>query len=277
MLHVIWNPNAGRGSAHKVIRRLQKAFPDAQFWESKRKVEMPLIIEKVMKQNPEVLLIVGGDGTINSLAYFSEEITCPIIPVPVGSGNGIAHQLGIKRIEDSIKAVDSSNVCKWHIIETNQKIKGLNILGSGFTGFVAHQFATTTRGMMGYVKSFFKTVGVPEIMFEVNGNVIEAWDVSFAVGGEWGNSVVIHPYAHGCSGKSFCVILKKPSWIQFPYHLLLLLSQKHDKSSLWQSTESDKVIITRGSKWGHIDGEPVQWSFPLEVWKSDKYLLFKKA
>lgn len=276
MLHIIWNPNAGKGRAHRVVERLKEQFSDARFWKSTHKDAMPSILKEISFLDPTVLMIVGGDGTINTLAYHTELITCPVVPVPVGSGNGIAHQLGIRNLEDSIRTVKKGNLCKWHLIETNQNIKGFNILGSGFTGFIAHKFATTHRGLLGYVKAFLKTINFPEHEYEINGSVERAWDVSFVMGGEWGNSVVIHPNANGCSNDAFLVSLKKPSFFTIPYHFLLLLTKRHKKSQLWKAIKTDRVVLNAGSKFGHIDGEPIQLSFPLVAWKSTKFVIFKR-
>ncbi|NPA34220.1 MAG: hypothetical protein GXO48_04745 [Chlorobi bacterium] len=276
MLHVIWNPHAGKGRAYKIVEKLKRQFPDAQFWKSTHREAIQPILEEISSLSPTLIMIVGGDGTINSLAYHTELLTCPVVPVPVGSGNGIAHQLGIRTLEDSIRAVKEGSLCKWHLIETNQDIKGFNILGSGFTGFVAHKFATTHRGLSGYVKAFFKTITFPEHEYEVNGVVERAWDVSFVRGREWGNSVVIHPEANGCSDDAFAVSLRKPSLFAIPYHFFLLLAKHHQKSQLWQAVKTNRLVLTAGSEFGHIDGEPVKLSFPLIAWKSTKFVLFKK-
>ena len=54
--------------------------------------------------SPDVLLLFGGDGTIQRHLSQLVGLAAPVLVVPKGSGNDFARALGLHRVSDSIAA-----------------------------------------------------------------------------------------------------------------------------------------------------------------------------
>lgn len=92
---VIHNPNAGDGEP--VSKNLSRAFRCADFdakFVGHKNVEK---IARGLEAEPDLVVVVGGDGTVGSLLEFLPLLTMPILILPSGTANNIASSLGIRQ------------------------------------------------------------------------------------------------------------------------------------------------------------------------------------
>jgi YegS/Rv2252/BmrU family lipid kinase len=102
--------------------------------------------------NVDIIVGVGGDGTINEIASQLVETNSALAIIPGGSGNGFGTYIGMSRdIVKSIKLLDQSSVRQIDTGICNGQFF-INIAGLGFDAQVAYALKSKTlRGFMGYL------------------------------------------------------------------------------------------------------------------------------
>jgi diacylglycerol kinase (ATP) len=111
----------------------------------------------VAKNEPDVVVAVGGDGTVSLVAQVLNHGQTPLAIIPLGSGNGLSKDLGIP--QDMVAAV--------HVLKTGQirAIDSLDILGHtvfhladlGFNARIVKIFCEgETRGPGTYARIAFQ-------------------------------------------------------------------------------------------------------------------------
>lgn len=116
ILYVI-NPKSNEGNA---VRLWQKAKRQFSFLpENPVNITEVTVEEIISNRNPELIVIAGGDGTINSVcrSIFSLKKRPKLAIIPFGFGNALSYCLGVETVE---KAID--------VIQNNQKSVTIDIL-----------------------------------------------------------------------------------------------------------------------------------------------------
>jgi diacylglycerol kinase (ATP) len=108
-VHVLVNPDAGRGRgssrADAAIARLrERGFDPVVHTGSSAEESRRLAAEAVAAQ-PDVLVIVGGDGTLSSVVDVLTGSGIPLVLVPAGTGNDLARSLSIPFGSDEAAAL----------------------------------------------------------------------------------------------------------------------------------------------------------------------------
>src|SRR5687768_10460743 len=148
-------------------------------------------------QRADLVIVWGGDGTINEAgaALLNTEIALGL--VPAGSGNGLAAALGCRReplgaiaaaLDGSVRAIDAG------ILDGRPFF---NIAGIGVDARIATLFNVRARGTRGRWPYIF--IGIREgcrycgqdydIELDGNRRSVRALLIAFANGGEYGNGV----------------------------------------------------------------------------------------
>jgi len=104
----------------------------------------------------EVIVAVGGDGTVNEVASAIVGTNTHLGIIPFGSGNGLARFLQIPMdAEKAIKTLVSGRVEKIDSATLNGK-PFFNMAGMGFDAHIAEVFShNKKRGFITYIKSAF--------------------------------------------------------------------------------------------------------------------------
>ena len=212
----------------------------------------------------EIIVAVGGDGTINEVASEIESSGKIIGIIPCGSGNGLARTLKIPL--DSAKAIANLNHLKTTKIDVgvlNEKKKFFNMAGIGFDAHISALFAgQKKRGFNGYIKSILKEVAnykPEEYLISIDGKKYkrEAFMLSIANSSQFGNNAHISPTALVDDGMVDLCILKSFSLMAFPSLVYHMFMKTADKSKYIEIIKGKHILIQR-SKDGpvHLDGEP---------------------
>lgn len=157
------NPKAGvKKGALKKEHLLQVLDPDlfnVKVFETNKRRHATKLSKQAIDEGCDVLLICGGDGTINECiqSVIGHDIFVGILPT--GSGNGLSRHTGIG--PDFLKAIDFINGMKWRYIDA-VKLNGkyfINIAGIGFDGYLTKKIEDRTyRGMWLYVWLFLSHI-----------------------------------------------------------------------------------------------------------------------
>ena len=272
----IINPISGVGKQKNITTLIEKFLDKNKFIYdiifTKYSGHAKLIAKEAIKENYQILVAVGGDGTVNEIS--SELIYSDLILgiIPAGSGNGFAFHFGIhKNIKRSILQLNNSKTETIDSGEIND-FPFVNVSGIGFDAHIAKLFSKSKkRGLISYIKLIFKELSYQSKNYTIRYNKIErqvnAILISFANASQYGNNFKISPFAKVNDEKIDFVIIKDiPRW-KIPAFLFILAIGKINTSRYVEIIKSNRMhIISNDNKeLIHIDGEPVKINKDIKI------------
>ncbi|NJN24617.1 MAG: diacylglycerol kinase family lipid kinase [Cyclobacteriaceae bacterium] len=128
------------------------------------------LAELVEKSRPEVMVAVGGDGTLLLVAKVAKNSPIKIGLMPLGSANGMSRELAIPKIPDIKLSLNQTERfdAAWNIIrkghvreidllEINDQHYSLHLSDIGLNAKIVKRFeAEKIRGYFGYARLLFK-------------------------------------------------------------------------------------------------------------------------
>lgn len=230
------------------------------------------IAEEAAGKNFDVIVAVGGDGTINEVASKVMQQNKIFGIIPFGSGNGLARFLKIPlKTTDAIQVINGYHVEAIDTGRFNGK-RFFNMAGMGFDAHVSAVFVgNKTRGLSGYVK-----LGLSEVLkyraqiYHINIDGVDyerkAFVISVANSSQYGNNVHIAPNASIQDGLLDICIIKDFSMLKLPLLAYQMIGAKTDKSDLVEIIKGRNVKIFRSEGGAiHIDGEPFYMEQEIQV------------
>jgi lipid kinase, YegS/Rv2252/BmrU family len=222
----------------------------------------------------DVIVAVGGDGTINEIgtAMLGAEQTFAI--VPCGSGNGLARHLHIPlKAEKVINEVINKGVKSKIDTASINGVPFISIGGVGFDAIIADYFAKDpNRGLKTYVKlvteRYFKFQ--PEkyhlILDDDTEIDCEPLFISFANSNQFGNNAVVSPHASLNDGLLDVCVFKKPSFISIPDVAVKLMTSRIDHSKIVDIYKAKKIkVIRQKEDIANVDGEAMMMAKDLDI------------
>jgi YegS/Rv2252/BmrU family lipid kinase len=211
----------------------------------------------------DLIVAVGGDGTVNEVASAIVGTDTPLGIIPFGSGNGLSRFLQIPMdTEQAIKTLMA-----WHI-ETidSAKLNGrpfFNMAGMGFDAHISEVFSHgKKRGFITYIKSSMEEIAKykPQMYhLEIDGRIYdrEAFMVSFANSSQYGNNAHISPLASVQDGLlDVCIIKQFPLW-RFPEMGIRMITKTANKTKYVEIIRGRRITVKRDNPGPvHLDGEP---------------------
>ena len=261
------NPNAGVKKKiniqNFIIEHFQKDIPyDFLIWEDKNDFET--IKQQIVKNNYSIVVACGGDGTVNQVSSVVVNTPIALGILPLGSGNGLARSNKIPMdLKQALAVIAKGAVRKMDSALING-IPYFCTAGVGFDALIANCFATSTkRGFATYInttiKEFFnyKSNHYSILVDGVKTNV-DAFLITIANAGQWGNDVYIAPGAKLDDGLLRVSILKPFSKRSIPAIGLKLFFKKIDTSNHFMALVGKKIEIEFNNELPvHFDGEPI--------------------
>lgn len=223
----ILNPISGTGHKQKIIAYLHQVFDnnkeyDTVFHTTTSSTDAYESSLSFAKQNFDIVVAIGGDGTVNQVAKGIINSNTTLAVIPVGSGNGLARHLKIPLSYHS--AVDA--ILKGHSIsidagKMNDKIFFCTA-GIGFEAVIGDRFNSAgSRGLLTYMKfsaSEWVNYVNENYEIEVSGETFKknAFLITFANCAQWGNNAFIAPNADISDGMLDVVVWKKTPAVAMP-------------------------------------------------------------
>lgn len=263
----IVNPIAG-----KSLRKtdLNAAFSRCRFNWSAVCTEYPGHARELAgKSDADIIVAVGGDGTVNEVASALVGTGKTLGIIPRGSGNGLALHLGYSLIPS--RAVESINAAEIQTIDT-ATFNGRPFFctsGVGYDAFVSERFSQVgKRGFKTYVEEALKSwknyrAGTYTIEMDDCTVRSRAMFVTVANSNQWGNNGRIAPGASLQDGLLDVVVVDEIGFdilniIDASALVALLFARKIDKASKYHLYRSKRVKITVSEEGpAHVDGDPV--------------------
>jgi len=221
------------------------------------------IAEEAANKNFDIIVAVGGDGTINEVGTKVIQQNKILGVLPFGSGNGLARFLRIPM--NTVKAIKVINNCRVKQIDTatfNDK-HFFNMAGMGFDAHISSVFAGNKgRGLSGYLKLGLREVlsykpQIYRITIDGKEYVRTAFVISVANSSQYGNNAHIAPAASVTDGLLDVCIVKEFPMYKLPVLAYEMLNSKTDNSNLVEIIKGKNIHISRLKDDAiHIDGEP---------------------
>lgn len=224
------------------------------------------------EQQPDAVIAAGGDGTVNMVGEILVGTTTPLGILPLGSANGLAHDLNIPdTIPEALEVIREFHI---HGIDS-LKVNGRNcfhVSDFGFNARVVRRFSESIlRGKVSYL-----WYGLIEFfLFEPFKYTIETHDqtirgeafmMTITNANRFGTNVNINPLGQIDDGFFEISIIKpfpKSSSLKILYHLFNNTIHKTRYNRVIRCKKA--VVFNRENTSFHIDGEPSQIEERIEI------------
>jgi diacylglycerol kinase (ATP) len=277
-VQAILNPRAGL-SAQRALGALQKeraAWGTLTTTFTERPGHALELAQHAVRAGADIVLAVGGDGTMNEVAtgLLGSETALGI--VPVGSGNGLGRALGIPlRPERAVRTLESAVVRRMDVGFVNGR-PFLNVAGAGFDADVSvlfheHGRAGGRRGIYPYVRLAFKCLRTYEprrFKLMANGQQIDARAllVTFWNGRQYGAGAVIAPRARLDDGLLDVVLIEAAPWTEVLWNVPQAFTHGIERYRRYRRLQASSIVLEAETEvHHHRDGEPESTALRLDV------------
>ena len=232
------------------------------------------LTKKAIEDQYDIIVAVGGDGTINEVATNIIGARQTFAIVPYGSGNGLARHMHLPlKPKKVITEVINKGVKSKIDTATMNGVPYISIAGVGFDAIIADYFAKDpSRGIKTYVKLVteryfkFKPEKYHLILDDKEELDCEPLFISFANSNQFGSNAVVSPNASLNDGLLDVCIFKKPSFIQVPWIAERLLTSKIDHTKIVDIHKASKIqVIRKKEDIANVDGEAVMMAKDITV------------
>lgn len=224
------------------------------------------------KNGVDIVVAVGGDGTINEVARSLVHTSTALGIIPCGSGNGLARHLQIPQTPRG--AIEILNQDVVHCLDYG-KINGRPFFctcGMGFDAFVSKKFADSgRRGLLQYARN---TIGVgltyqsEHYILEYDGQreELDAFLIACANASQYGNNAYIAPTASMKDGLMDVIVMKPFPTIEGAYVLLQMFTKTLLNNNHVVLSHTKRLHVKRQQPGAvHVDGDPVMMGCDIDV------------
>jgi len=215
----------------------------------------------------QVVVAWGGDGTVNEVASAILYGRAVLGIVPVGSGNGLARELGIPaNPDDALHVALGGEERSLDVGEVNGRVF-FNVAGVGFDAHVAERFAmgpVRVRGLVSYaVTGFVEALRYRPHQFRCRGDGVDlaegpAMLISIANSSQWGNGARIAPMARLDDDRLDVVFVRARHPIAVGANLWRLFwGDISDARGVVHALVQEATIHADPPAPLHVDGEPM--------------------
>jgi YegS/Rv2252/BmrU family lipid kinase len=227
---------------------------------------------KAAREKADVVVAVGGDGSLNEIAKGILGSDTALGIIPTGSGNGLAHHLRIPfRVSRAIDVLNKHKVKKIDTMRINGELC-VSIAGVGFDALVAKEFEKARRrGFQAYFRiilSEYVNYKPQKYKITVDGQIIKekALFVSFANSNQFGYNASIAPQALVDDGLIDVCIIRKVPLAKVVFLANLLFMKIIDQTNDIKIIKGKEIKLSRKKcKIVNIDGEHVKLKKKLIV------------
>lgn len=223
-------------------------------------------------EGADVVVAVGGDGTINEVGRALVNSNTAMGIIPCGSGNGLARHLMLPM--DTKKAIQLLNDCEIHDLDYGI-ISGHPFFctcGVGFDAYISMKFAQAgKRGPVTYLENVLKS----GLKYEAEKYTVKseeytvtqkAFLISCANASQYGNNAYIAPQASMSDGLLDIIIMDPLDMLDAPQISIDMFNKTLNKNTKIKTFKSKHLDIHR-DKPGviHYDGDPVMAGEDIDI------------
>ena len=230
------------------------------------------IATDAVKDGFDVVVAIGGDGTVNEVGSSLCGTSTALAIVPCGSGNGLARHLRISmNASRALQVLNNGVVGEFDFCTVNDK-PFFCTCGMGFDAKVSDKFANEgTRGFITYIKTTlteYVKYNPQRYIIDIDGVRLEekAFVIACCNAAQYGNNAYIAPRASMQDGLIDVTVMHPFNIVQSPLigARLFLRQLGHDHHvSIYRGKH---VVIERDhDDVMHIDGDPLMMPARLEI------------
>lgn len=280
---LLYNPKAGNrqivSHIDYIAERLQKMGYELRLFRSMEKGDIePYIIENINKDNTDLILISGGDGTLNECinGICRAKLDIPIGLLPLGTANDFAYSASIpSSIEGALDVIEKGAPHYVDIGKVNDTYF-VNVCNMGLFSGISHVIDIELKKKFGklayYVKGIeeLQNYRAMDIDLEVDGNKHSGAYILILVfnGKAAGGFTKLAKNASIQDGEFDVICIKKTGIHEIPRLFLKVLQGEHLNDSSIDYFTAKNISIdckTQGHKFiTDIDGEEGP-DFPLKI------------
>ncbi len=270
------NPISGTQGKKAILKwideRLDRSIYDYSIVKTEYAGHASQIAAAAVQDKVDVVVAIGGDGTINEIARSLVHTDTALGIIPCGSGNGLARHLRIPmEPKAAIEILNQGN----DICIDYGKINNIPFFctcGVGFDAFVSLKFADSgKRGLLTYLENTLheSLTYQPEtyIIENEEGTVkYKAFLIACGNASQYGNNAYITPHASLTDGLMDITIMEPFTVLDVPSLSFQLFNKTLDQNSRIKTMRAKKIKIHRQHDGVmHFDGDPLMAGKELEV------------
>ena len=277
----IMNPISGTSDKKDIPYLIEELLDKEQFDYSIQKTEYAGHAYEIAKESKEqgidIVVAVGGDGTVNEVGRALVHSNTALGIIPTGSGNGLARHLLIPmKIKGAIQVLNDCEITDLDYGIINEH-PFFCTCGVGFDAFISEKFAEAgKRGPITYLENILKE-GLkykPET-YEIeaeNGTIKKkAFLISCANASQYGNNAYIAPQASMSDGMIDVIIMEPFDALEASQISIEMFNKTLDKNNKIKTFRSKEIKIYRKAPGViHYDGDPVETGKEIVVTLKEK-------
>lgn len=219
----------------------------------------------------EVVVAMGGDGTVNEVAQGLLGSEVPMGIIPCGSGDGLARGLGVPMSwRRALHRAITGETSRMDVGYVNDRLF-LNVAGIGFDAAVGQLFATRkTRGAFGYVSKSFSLVWTYtaesyDIVCDDERRSGRKVLIGFANAPEYGNGAVLSPDADIRDGLLDVLIADGGAPLRQMWRARRLFWNRRARAEGLERLRTRTAQVSAERLVFHVDGEVCEASGTLQI------------
>ena len=223
-------------------------------------------------KNYDIVVAVGGDGTVNEVARSLVHTQTALGILPCGSGNGLARHLCLPL--DLRKAIHIINLARIESFDYGviNELPFFCTCGMGFDAFISLKFAEAgKRGPITYVENVLRE-GLKyrpetyEVIDDSGKQSYNAFLIACANASQYGNNAYIAPGATMKDGLMDVIIMEPFDALEAPQMAADLFMKTLGNNSKIKTFRTNRLHIHRSEPGAiHYDGDPVMTGTDIDV------------
>ena len=275
------NPISGTSDKKNIPYLIEELLDKEQFDYSIRETEYAGHAYEIAKESKEqgidIVVAVGGDGTVNEVGRALVHSNTALGIIPTGSGNGLARHLLIPmKIKGAIQVLNDCEITDLDYGIINEH-PFFCTCGVGFDAFISEKFAEAgKRGPITYLENILKE-GLKyepetyEIEAENGTTKKKAFLISCANASQYGNNAYIAPQASMSDGMIDVIIMEPFDALEASQISIEMFNKTLDKNNKIKTFRSKEIKIYRKAPGViHYDGDPIDTGKEIVVTLKEK-------
>ena len=272
----IINPISGSHHRHDIPQMITEGIDAERFEVDIRFTEYSghaaQITHECVEKKVDIVVAVGGDGTINEVARSLTHSDTALGIIPSRSGNGLARHLCIPM--NVRKAIGIINQCQIEAFDYGV-VNGIPCFctcGMGFDAFISLKFAEAgKRGPITYVENvLMEGLKYQPETYEIEDSTdthrYKAFLITCANASQYGNNAYIAPRASMKDGMMDITIMEPFTVMEAPQISIDLFNKTLTSNSKIKTFQAQSIRIHRSAPGAiHFDGDPIITNQDVEV------------